>query len=77
MITIPGLTPEQVQICDQLWALNSFDELLEFRESQPPNLWPTIDLMAELIMIECVDQQIETQQECDQARSILVDKGLL
>lgn len=71
-ITIPGLSPFQVMLCDRIWQCDTRDQVQAFRNSLPTAQQQTIcDSMIMLLSCAVIDQHIETEADCDQARELI------
>ena len=72
MITLTGLTQQQVEICDQLWACDSMEAVKEFINSMPtPSLKVEAKAMYLMILAATVDDEIQTEEDCSEAQSLL------
>lgn len=68
---LEGLTPEQVEMMDKLWSLDTMEEVQEFRSSLPRFRRQQIDTLLELVMYEICEEQIETATSYPDAEKVL------
>ena len=71
MINIQGVTQEQSEILDQIWACETEEDVLELREAMDPSQWHTLDILIEAIALGMIDDTVETEVDCAEARDIL------
>ncbi len=71
MITLEGLTPVQVKLCDDLWNLDSMDEVEEFIAELPTKLQTEARSMQQLIVAAMFDEEVQTEDDCAMVRNIL------
>lgn len=71
-IQIEVRSPFQRMILDTLWQFDTMEQCLRFRDSLPNQ--PQRDICTAMILMlayEWIDTQVQTDQDCDQARQIL------
>jgi hypothetical protein len=68
-----GLTPEQVKLCNDIWGMDSEQELMEWFYSLPDSLKFEAHAMINLMMFEEIDQVVAGQSPGDmqQAQEVL------
>jgi hypothetical protein len=68
-----GLTPEQVKLCNDIWGMDSEQELMEWFYSLPDSLKFDAHAMINLMMFEEIDQVVAGQSPSDmqQAQEVL------
>lgn len=71
MIDIQGVTREQAEILDQLWACETEDDVHELRLAMDPDQWHTLDLLVEAIALGVLDEEVQSEVDCAQVRTIL------
>jgi len=71
MINIQGVTQEQADILDQIWVCETEEDVLELREAMDPSQWHMLDILIEAIALGMIDDTVETEVDCAQAREIL------
>lgn len=70
-IDIQHVTDEQIEILEQLWVCDTEDDVNELRLAMDPDQWHILDLLIEAIALAVLDQEIQTEVDCEQVRSIL------
>lgn len=70
MITIENLTVKQKMICEVLWALESKDQVLGFINSLPIGDRPDAVGLYHLMIIETLDQNMDTE-DLDLAKQVI------
>lgn len=70
-IDIQHVTDEQIEILEQLWVCDTEDDVNELRLAMDPDQWHTLDLLIEAVALAVLDQEIQTEVDCEQVRSIL------
>jgi hypothetical protein len=71
MINIHGVTSEQAEILDQLWACETEEDVLQLRNAMDPDQWPILDILIETIAIALLDDEVHSEIDCEQVRQIL------
>lgn len=68
-----GLTQQQIDICNELWSMQSESEVMEWFDSLPDMLKFEAYAMINLIMYEEIDQIVSQQSASDmhQAQKVL------
>lgn len=68
-----GLTPEQVELCNSIWGMDSEEELMEWFYSLPDSLKFEAHAMINLMFFEEIDQVVAGQSAADmvQAQQVL------
>lgn len=59
MITIDGLTKEQVCMLDEMWALDSIAEIAEWVENLPEHKRPMAELLQHMLILASIDDDLE------------------
>lgn len=71
MPRLQGLTTLQKTMCERLWSLDSEQEIMEFRKGLPRRQQQICDEMLRLIVLECIDEEVESYEDCAEARDLL------
>jgi hypothetical protein len=66
-----GLTMEQCELLDQMWALDSLEELRAFIESQEPSVQREIMTLRELLILGGIDDEIDEMKTYPDAEQML------
>lgn len=66
MITIDGLTKEQVRMLDDMWALDSMDEMSEWMENLPEQKRPMAELLQHMLILASIDDDLEELSDATQ-----------
>lgn len=66
-----GLTMEQCELLDQMWALDSLEELRAFIESQEPSVQKEIMTLRELLILGSIDDEIDEMKTYPDAEQML------
>jgi hypothetical protein len=61
MITLEGLTPQQVQIADMLWKCNSLEDVDRLVRNMPDSYRQDAVVLKELMVAASLDDYQETQ----------------
>lgn len=69
MIKIEGLTPLQKELCDEIWSMDSQEELLAWVKLLPRSVLAQAWTMINMIIIESIDQ--EPIEDFTQAREVI------
>lgn len=65
------LTPEQVTLCDRLWACDTAEDVIEmFKTLTPAQRFEAASLQ-KLMVFEHLDSQVNNFSDCKQAATIL------
>lgn len=68
MIQIENLTPEQVEMLDTMWALESYEEYQGYLDSLPSEERKMAETLAQMVILAEMDQLIGN---CDDAKDVL------
>ena len=72
MIEIEIRSPFQRMILDTLWQFDTMEQCLQFRDSLPNTQQQQICTnMIELMIAAVIDQQVQTEDDCETARDLL------
>ena len=66
-----GLTMEQCELLDQMWALDSLEELRAFIESQEPSVQREIMILRELLILGGIDDEVDEMKTYPDAEQML------
>ena len=66
-----GLTMEQCELLDQMWALETFEELRVFIESQEPSVQREIMTLRELLILGGIDDEVDEMKTYPDAEQML------
>lgn len=69
MIQIDNLSPAQIQIADQLWSMDSEDQVYEWFLGLPDDLKYDAYLVLKLMILAVQDQ--EAEQDLSQAQAVI------
>jgi hypothetical protein len=69
MINITGLSAKQKALCDQLWSLDTIDDVLEWISGLDQQHQIDAQSMMELIMLEQIDEL--QLGDCSEARAVI------
>ena len=58
MITISGLTAQQVELLDIMWGLQDLEDYDNWKTSLSENMQNTVCCLEELVMIETLEQSL-------------------
>jgi len=73
MLIIRDLTEAQVATLNVLWQLDSVDDVLRYRSSQPRKIQQQIDTLMEMVRLQSIDDVIDDQPlVLDTAQEMLV-----
>jgi hypothetical protein len=56
MITITGLTKRQVKLLDKMWAIDSYQEYMDWKESMTQKQVQEVDTLEEMVMLAELDE---------------------
>ena len=68
---IEGLTPIQVKLCNSLWKCESLEDVEEFIAELPGGLQKQARTLQWLMIYSTMDDDIQTEEDCKQARKLL------
>ena len=72
MVMIANLTQEQVELCDQLWACDTMDDVENFIASLPSDEDRHEARVLQTVMLAAIcDEEVQTYDDCGAARNIL------
>jgi hypothetical protein len=69
MITIDGLTKAQVRMLDEMWALNTMDEMSEWMENLPEHKRPMAEVLQEMLILASIDEDLDELSDATQVLS--------
>jgi hypothetical protein len=69
MINITGLSAKQKALCDQLWSLNTIEDVLEWISGLDQQHQTDAQSMMELIMLGQIDEL--RLDDCSEARAVI------
>ena len=72
-VTLDDLTPQQVQMLDKIWSLDTSEQLNDFRATLPIFRRQEMDTMIEMIIMEIEGQRAE--EDVSLAQKMLRDIG--
>ncbi len=73
MLQLYNLTLEQVATLNVLWQLDSVEDVLRYRSSQPRKIQQQIDTLLEMVRLQSIDDVIDDQPlVLDTAQEMLV-----
>jgi len=73
MLQLYNLTLEQVATLNVLWQLDSVEDVLRYRSSQPRKIQQQIDTLLEMVRLQTIDDVIDDQPlVLDTAQEMLV-----
>lgn len=71
-VKIEVRSPFQKMILDVLWQMDSYEQCLAFRDSLPNQAQQDICTAMILMLVYAhIDQQIETEADCETARDLI------
>jgi hypothetical protein len=70
-IVITGLSAQQKQLADKIWACDSEEDVAEFIGNLPKRLRGQARFVRELMIAAVWDNVVQEQQDCDEAREVL------
>lgn len=56
MITISGLTKRQVKLLDKMWAIDSYQDYMDWKEAMTGKQIQEIETLEEMIMLAEIDE---------------------
>ena len=68
MIQIENLTPEQVEMLDTMWSLDSYEEYQDYLDSLPACDRKMAESLAQMVILAEMDNLVGT---CDDAKQVL------
>jgi hypothetical protein len=69
MITIDGLTKEQVRMLDEMWALETMEEMAEWMENVPAEKRQMAELLQEMLILASIDEDLDELSDATQVLS--------
>lgn len=66
-----GLTMEQCELLDQMWALETIEELRMFIDSQEPSVQREIMTLRELLILGGIDDEVDEMKTYPDAEQML------
>ena len=66
-----GLTMEQCELLDQMWEIETIEELRVFIESQEPSVQREIMTLRELLILGGIDDEIDEMKTYPDAEQML------
>ena len=70
MITISGLNISQVKMLDEMWALESMEDMAEWYEQLPKSKRKMADLLQDMLVLASIDEDLE---DLTDARKVLAN----
>jgi hypothetical protein len=71
MIQIQGLTPLQIKICDQIWSMETYEEIMEWFATLSYRQKVQAHAMLTMIVAELLDQEEFSEEDLEPVRKIL------
>jgi hypothetical protein len=68
---LDGLTMEQCELLDQMWALETIEELRVFIDSQEPSVQREIMILRELLILGGIDDEVDEMKTYPDAEQML------
>jgi len=68
IIEIDQLTSQQKWLCQQLWLCETFDEVIELRDSIDSDMHLDLVLMVKLIQLADIDNSVVDESDCIDAQ---------
>jgi transposase len=65
MITIDGLTKRQVKMLDKMWAIDGYDEYMEWKTTLCYAQKQQVDTLEQLVMLAETDQMVDDLTEAN------------
>ena len=69
MIQIKGITKRHVQLLDEMWACDSFEEFESMRLSKSPQDQLVIESLMRMVLAECIDEDLGDMSEAKELLS--------
>jgi hypothetical protein len=60
-----GLSPLQIEICDQLWKMQTAEQITSWFDALPRNIKPTALGMIMMLNVQAIDDAIDEAGELD------------
>ena len=73
MISINGLTADQVALLDEMWACDTMEDFDEFLDTLEPSERAEAERLQRLLLVEALDEDMKAMCEFPSARKVLVD----
>ena len=64
-ITINGLTPDQVELLDTMWEIDSFEDFEEWRAALDSFTKQQVDLLQNLVILENMEELLTDTNDAD------------
>lgn len=68
MITIDGLTKEQVSLLDTMWEIDGYDEYMEWKEQLSASTRREVEVLEQMVLLAEFDEE---EVDVTQARELL------
>jgi hypothetical protein len=56
MVTITGLTKQQVALLDKMWAIDGYDEYMEWKSTLPRRTLRMVSVLEEMVLLAELDE---------------------
>jgi hypothetical protein len=66
MITINGLTKQQVRMLDEMWELETMQEMAEWMENLPAERRQMAELLQEMLILASIDEDLDELSDATQ-----------
>jgi len=71
MPTLTNLTQKQKQLCDLIWSCETQEDLAQLIRALPRRYRQEAAALYQLILAECIDEEITEEYHCEQAQELL------
>ena len=71
MPTIKNLSEKQKQLCELIWQCETHEDLQQLIRALPRRYRQEAITLYNLIILECIDEEITDESHCDQAQALL------
>jgi hypothetical protein len=68
---LEGLTKQQVQICDALWACDTNEAVTAYVRSLPKRLQHEAAVLVDMMILEAIDEQVEEMSSYPDAERLI------
>ena len=68
---LEGLTKQQVQICDALWACDTNEAVTAYIRSLPRRLQHEAAVLVDMMILEAIDEQVEEMSSYPDAERLI------
>ena len=68
---LEGLTKQQVQICDALWACDTNEAVTAYVRSLPRRLQQEAAVLVDMMILEAIDEQVEEMSSYPDAERLI------